>query len=121
MSQFDRLSWTSSNSSTASAGPTGPSAKDIRYILDYVVNWYMSWFLRMTNDGIRLGTDQVQLSSEGCAQGRRGVGAGTQYHPHTDFRYRTMIPFSMIFTKKQLALWRKKCRRCLIENAHIRR
>ena len=25
----------------------------------------------------------------------------------------------MSFTKKQLARWRKKCRRCLIKNAHI--
>ena len=25
----------------------------------------------------------------------------------------------MNFTKKQLALWHKKCRRCLIENARL--
>ena len=39
---------------------------------------------------------------------------------HTEeIRYRMTSPFSMIFAKKPLALWRKKCRRCLTENAHI--
>ena len=51
----------SSNGSTASAVTTNPSAKDIRYTLDYIVNWYrVGFYGSIATERASLGS-QVQL------------------------------------------------------------
>ena len=99
---------------------TNPSAKDIRYTLDYIVNWYMVGYMTGSdsfNPERQLLSSHVQLIVQDVLKDETvldQVLVITQ-----DFS--DGLKFSMIFTKKRFALWHKKCRRCLIENAHIRR
>ena len=108
---------------------TNPSAKDIRYTLDYIVHAYWvgiyglntgrrtleSYVLLVVKDMLK---DETVLEQELMHQ--EGLHAGAQVVLRPPDTLDEGL-FSMIFTKKPLALWRKKCRRYLIENGHLRR
>ena len=87
---------------------TDTSAKDIRYTLDYIVNWY--WVGRVgfySSDERATISSRVQLVVQDVLKDetvleQELIISISSFIPDSS---RTMIPFSMIFIKKPLALW----------------
>ena len=105
LKRFGRVHWTTDIA----------SVKDARYILDYVADSY-SVGKDPNQQQFKLSTGALLVMKDALEDKEVLKSGSASIRPSMW----TRNLFSMIFTKKQLALWRKKCRRCLIENARLR-